>query len=80
MSEPKTKYEGLATDFDNIRETQPYTVGKVIDEAEKYIVYLEGKENLLEQMITYLNTVSGDSTVDKAKMVDGFSKFLTVAE
>ena len=31
------KYEGLLEDFDNIRETQPYAVGKVIDEAQKYI-------------------------------------------
>jgi len=74
------KYQGLSEDFSNIRQTQTYAVGKVIDEAEKYIEYLEGKEELLEKMITYLNESADDKTIDKSKMLDGFSKFLTVTE
>jgi hypothetical protein len=48
-------YEGLETDFNNIRQTQPYVVGKVIDEAQNYIEYLEGKEDVLNKVVEYLN-------------------------
>jgi len=49
------KYVELFGDFENIRETQPYVVGKVIDEAQAYIEHLEGKNDLLENFVAFLN-------------------------
>jgi len=49
------RYTGLFEDFDNIRETQSYTVCKIIDEAQNYIEYLEAKEDTLERVVAYLN-------------------------
>lgn len=51
------KYQELEEDFDNIRSTQSYVVGSVIDEAQRYISHLEGKEDLLENLVKYLNTL-----------------------
>lgn len=48
-------YEGLFEDFNNIRATQPYLIGRVIDEAQNYIEYLEGKENTLNRLVDYFN-------------------------
>ena len=51
------KYEGLVEDFDNIRETQNYAVGKVVDEAQKYIEYLEKRDETLDNILKYLDEV-----------------------
>lgn len=71
------KYQGLREDFGNIRETQAYAVCKVVDEAEKYIEYLEGKEALLEGIISYLNQLDeSKNTETKQEILDGFAKIL----
>ena len=59
------KHPGLTEDFGNIRETQVYAVGKVIDEAEKYILFLEGKEDALRRKKTIAldrELTSGENT------------------
>jgi len=70
------KYEGLLEDFDNIRQTQPYVVGKVIDEAQKYIEYLEGKEEALDKVVEYLNQLDESTRNETKKEI--LDHFLTI--
>jgi hypothetical protein len=68
-------YEGLQTDFNNIRETQSYAVGKVVDEAQKYIEFLEGKNAFLEKLIEYLNELDGSGKNEtKEEILAGLAK------
>jgi len=60
------QYDGLFEDFNNIRSTQSYAVGKVIDEAQNYIEYLEGKEQTLEKLVAYFNQLD-ESTKNESK-------------
>ena len=71
------KYEGLAEDFENIRATQEYGVRKVVDEAQKYIEHLEGKEQLLENLLVYINEIN-DSLKNETKqeILEGLKKIL----
>jgi len=62
-------YEGLHTDFDNIRQTQPYVVGKVIDEAQNYIEYLESKEETLNKVVAYLNELDESTKAETKKEI-----------
>jgi len=62
-------YEGLQTDFDNIRQTQPYVIGKVIDEAQNYIEYLEGKEETLNKVVAYLNELDESKKIETKKEI-----------
>ena len=62
-------YEGLQTDFDNIRSTQPYAVGKVVDEAQNYIEYLEGKEATLNKLVAYLNELDESKKIETKKEI-----------
>ena len=70
------KYEGLLEDFDNIRETQPYAVGKVIDEAQNYIEYLEGKEETLNKLVDYFNQLDESKGFESKKEI--LDKILTI--
>ena len=71
------KYEGLAQDFENIRETQQYAVRKVVDEAQKYIEFLEGKENLLENLLVFINEINDSlKTETKQEILEGLKKIL----
>ena len=63
------KYEGLLEDFDNIRETQPYAVGKVIDEAQKYIEFLEGKQDTFNKLVDYFNELDESDTNETKKEI-----------
>ena len=69
-------YEGLQTDFDNIRSTQPYAVGKVVDEAQNYIEYLEGKESTLNKLVDYFNELDESKGFESKK--DILDKILTI--
>jgi len=60
------RYTGLFEDFENVRTTQPYIVGKIVDEAQNYIEYLEGKEDTLERLIEYFNRLD-KSTLNESK-------------
>jgi len=60
------RYTGLFEDFENVRTTQPYIVGKIVDEAQNYIEYLEGKEDTLERLIEYFNQLD-ESTKTETK-------------
>ena len=62
-------YEGLQTDFDNIRQTQPYVIGKVIDEAQNYIEYHEGKEETLNKVVAYLNELDESKKIETKKEI-----------
>ena len=71
------KYEGLAQDFENIRETQEYAVRKVIDEAQKYIEHLEGKEDLLENLLVFINEINDSfKNETKQEILEGLKKIL----
>ena len=70
-------YEGLFEDFNNIRSTQPYAVGKVVDEAQNYIEYLEGKENTLNQLVEYFNALDESKGFESKKdILDKISTIL----
>jgi hypothetical protein len=69
-------YQGLFEDFNNIRSTQPYAVGKVIDEAQNYIEYLEGKENTLNQLVDYFNQLDESNGFESKSDILG--KILTI--
>jgi len=69
-------YEGLQTDFDNIRQTQPYVIGKVIDEAQNYIEYLEGKESTLNKLVDYFNELDESKGFESKKEI--LDKILTI--
>ena len=69
-------YEGLQTDFDNIRSTQPYAVGKVVDEAQNYIEYLEGKEATLNKLVDYFNELDESKGFESKKEI--LDKILTI--
>lgn len=58
------RYEGLFEDFENIRTTQNYVVGKIVDEAQNYIEYLEGKEDSLERVVEYLNRLDESTKME----------------
>ena len=49
------EYTELEQDFNNLRATQPYIVGKVIDEAQNYIEFLESKQEVLNNVCVLLN-------------------------
>jgi len=70
------RYDGLLEDFNNLRQTQAYAVGKVVDEAQNYIEYLEAKEDMLEKMIAYLNENANNEKITKDQLLDGFGNFL----
>ena len=71
------KYDGLLTDFNNIRETQNYAVGKVVDEAQNYIEYLEGREDLLNGILKYLEELdASDKTETKQEILDTIFKMI----
>ena len=74
------QHTGLNEDFENIRTTQTYAVGKVIDEAQNYIDFLEGKLNAFEALCAYLNTLD-DSKLNetKAEILAGAMKVLSEA-
>jgi len=73
------KYQGLHEDFGNIRETQAYAVCKVVDEAQKYIEYLETKEELLENLIGYLNELDESKKNEtKQEILEAIGKILPV--
>ena len=69
-------YEGLFEDFNNIRSTQPYVIGKVIDEAQNYIEYLEGKESTLNKLVDYFNELDESKGFESKK--DILDKILTI--
>jgi len=69
-------YEGLFEDFNNIRSTQPYAVGKVVDEAQNYIEYLEGKESTLNKLVDYFNELDESKGFESKK--DILDKILTI--
>ena len=69
------RYDGLLEDFNNLRQTQAYAVGKVVDEAQNYIEYLEAKEDMLEKMIAYLNENANNEKITKDQLLDGFGNF-----
>jgi len=71
------KYDGLLTDFNNIRETQVYAVGKVIDEAENYITYLEKRDDTLSNILKYLDELdSSGKTETKQEILDAIFKLV----
>jgi hypothetical protein len=70
------KYEGLFEDFNNIRSTQPYAVGKVVDEAQNYIEYLEGKEETLNRLVDYFNQLDESNGFESKSDILG--KILTI--
>ena len=71
------KYNELLTDFDNIRETQNYVVGKVIDEAQNYIEYLEMREDILNNVLEYLDKLdNSDKTETKQEILDEIVKIV----
>ena len=71
------RYEGLIEDFSNIRETQPYVVGKVMDEAQKYIEYLEGRDDVLNSILKFLDDIdSSGKTETKQEILDGVFKLI----
>ena len=75
------KYEGLFEDFNNVRETQVYAVGKVIDEAQNYIEYLEGREDTLNSILQYLDQVDGSGkTETKQEILDGIFQLIPQEE
>ena len=69
-------YEGLFEDFNNIRSTQPYVIGKVIDEAQNYIEYLEGKEETLNKLVDYFNQLDESKGFESKKEI--LDKILTI--
>jgi len=71
------KYEGLFEDFNNVRQTQVYAVGKVIDEAQNYIEYLEGREDVLKSVLQYLDQLDeSGKTETKQEILDSIFKLL----
>jgi hypothetical protein len=67
------KYVELFQDF----ETQPYAVGKVIDEAQNYIEFLEGKFEAFERIIAHLNKLDESKENEtKAQILAGFLEAL----
>lgn len=70
------KYEGLFEDFNNIRSTQPYAVGKLVDEAQNYIEYLEGKEETLNRLVDYFNQLDESNGFESKSDILG--KILTI--
>jgi hypothetical protein len=59
------RYTGLFEDFENVRTTQPYILGKIVDEAQNYIQYLEGKEDTLNEVVAYLNELDASTKTEK---------------
>ena len=71
------RYTGLFEDFENVRTTQPYILGKIVDEAQNYIEYLEGKEDKLERLIDYLNRLDESPLNEtKAEILDHLATLL----
>jgi hypothetical protein len=71
------KYVELFEDFENVRETQQYAVGKVIDEAQNYIEFLEDKYDAFERLVAYLNKLDeSKETETKAQILVGFLEAL----
>lgn len=70
------RYDGLLEDFDNLRSTQSYAVGKVVDEAQNYIEYLEGKEDALNKVVDYLNQLDESNGFESKKEI--MDKMLTI--
>lgn len=71
------KYEGLFEDFNNVRTTQAYAVGKVIDEAQNYIEYLEGREDVLNNILNYLDEIDGNNKFEsKKEILEAILKFI----
>lgn len=71
------KYVELFEDFENVRETQTYAVGKVIDEAQNYIEFLEDKYDGFERLVAYLNKLDESKENEtKAQIMAGFLEAL----
>jgi hypothetical protein len=70
------RYDGLFEDFNNVRETQTYAVGKVVDEAQNYIEYLEGKEDVLNKLVDYFNQLDESKGFESKKEI--LDKVLTI--
>jgi len=71
------RYTGLFEDFENVRTTQPYILGKIVDEAQNYIEYLEVKEDTLERLIDYLNRLDESPLNEtKAEILDHLATLL----
>lgn len=70
------RYTGLFEDFNNIRSTQSYAVGKVIDESQNYIEYLETKEDTLNKLVDYFNQL--DESKGSESKQDILDKILTI--
>jgi len=70
------RYDGLLEDFDNLRSTQSYAVGKVVDEAQNYIEYLEGKEDVLNTLVDYFNQLDESKGFESKKEI--LDKVLTL--
>ena len=70
-------YDRLQTDFDNIRATQPYVVGKVIDEAQDYIEFLEDKQQRLDSVVAYLTELDASPANEtKQEILDKLAQLL----
>lgn len=68
----------LQTDFDNIREEESYHIGKVIDNAEEYIHFLEQKQRILENAIDYLNKIDDSGKNEtKEEILTGFAAVIS---
>ena len=73
------KHQGLHEDFDNIRSTQSLAVCNVINEAQKYISHLEDKENALESILQYLDSIDkNDKTETKTEILEAIFKIMNV--
>lgn len=71
------KYAELFQDFENLRRTQEHPVRIVVDEAQKYIEHLEGKEELLENLLTFINEVNDSfKNETKKEILEGLKKIL----
>lgn len=75
------QYTELQQDFDNLRATQTYIVGKVVDEAQNYIEFLEHKNAAFESLLAYLNKLDESKlTETKTEILEGALKLLAEFE
>lgn len=69
-------HEGLVTDFNNIRSTESYVIGAVINEAENYIHFLEDQKAKYDAIAEHLNLLSESKlTETKAEILASLDKF-----
>jgi hypothetical protein len=65
--------KSLQVDFNNLRGEQQ--INQILDEAERYIEFLEGKEDRLTSIENTLNEVSESDITNKAEFLQKFEGF-----